>query len=134
MAAEVSCFALVSKTVLGRGLGKLMTDGSRVPPAEKSAPDSPSISPGVGALLRGANGFRKTQNESEAEAKLAQRQATPQKRLIQAALVGSDVLLLGLAARLAWKVSGPLDVGDLTLCLVALILGAALSCLAFWLE
>ena len=43
-------------------------------------------------------------------------------------------MLLGLAARLAWKAGGPLETGDLVLCLIALFVGAALTCLAFWLE
>jgi hypothetical protein len=115
-------------------LGKLMTEGTCVPPAEKSAANSPSTSPGVGALLRGANGFKKTQSELEQAGTLHRCQNIPQKRLIQAALVAGDLLLLGLAARLAWKAGGPLGTSDLMLCLVALVLGAALSFLAFWLE
>ena len=124
----------MSKTALGRGLGKLMTEGAQVSPEQRSASKPVNISPGVGALLRGANGFKKSQNESQTGETLPIRQALPQKRLIQAALIGGDLLLLGLAARLAWKAGGPLDMSDLMLCLIALILGAALSCLAFWLE
>jgi hypothetical protein len=124
----------VSKTALGRGLDKLMTEGTQVPPTENSASNPPKRSAGVGVLLRGANGFEEKQNAAEPAQTAPRRRPIPEKRLIQAALVGGDVLLLGLAARLAWKASGPMGTGDLLLCLIALFVGAALTCLAFWLE
>jgi hypothetical protein len=111
-----------------------MTEGARVPPAENSAANPPNLSPGVGVLVRGANGFPKAQQEAQPAETCPRRQRIPEKRLIQAALVGGDIFLLGLAARLAWKAAGPLETGDLILCLIALFLGATLSCLAFWLE
>lgn len=111
-----------------------MAEGTEIPPAEKSASNPAHISSGVSTLLRGTNGFKKVQNESESAQALPRRQTMPEKRLVQAFLVGGDLLLLGLAARLAWKTGGPLEIGDLMLCLIALILGAAFSCLALWLE
>jgi hypothetical protein len=84
--------------------------------------------------LRGANGFEEKQKATEPAQTAPRRRAIPEKRLIQAALVGGDVLLLGLAARLAWKAGGPMGAGDLVLCLIALFVGAALTCLAFWLD
>jgi len=123
----------VSKTVLGRGLGKLMKEVNQLPPSGESPLKSSNASPGVGALLRGGNEPQKSKTQSESETRSRGPKIT-QTRLLQAALVAGDALLLGLVARLVLLKGGPLETSDLVLCLLALILGAGLTCLALWLQ
>jgi hypothetical protein len=81
-------------------------------------------------LLRGGNGTPKSANSSENSQSLGQRNFR-WKKLIQISLILADLALLGLAARLALKANGQLGGTDLTFCIIALVLGAGLTCLAF---
>ncbi len=53
-------------------------------------------------------------------------------RAVQVSLIVADALLLALAARLVLKANGHLGFIEIALCVVALGLGAWLSCLALW--
>ena len=102
----------------------------RASPAS-SEPKSPAadLSPGMGVLLRGGNGTPKGAHQSE-NSQSSQRNSG-WKKLIQISLILADLVLLGLAGRLALKANGPLGSTDLAFCIIALVLGAGLTCLAF---
>ena|SRR6266404_3808985 len=124
---------LVSKPALGRGLGKLMKEGSAASPSSDPAVKPASLSLGMGALLRGGNGAPKPAGQPEANPPPAQSEQR-WKRVTQTSLVVADFLLVGLVARLAFKSGGPLGPTDLMLCIVALVIGAGLTSLALWLD
>jgi hypothetical protein len=88
----------------------------------------------VGVLLRGGNGAPKGEGETTASLDRPAPKKVGWKRIVQVSLFFADLLLLGLAARLALKARGSLGITDLTLCVLALVLGAALTCLALWLN
>ena len=118
------------------------------PPRAAGFASSPSVlSPGMATLLRGRNGGEPhavaTQPPllaSEPEANGANAipavsaEPVPRRRHLQMALALADLLLLVLAARLAWWSSGPLGLLGIALCVVAVATGAWLACLAIWLE
>jgi hypothetical protein len=99
------------------------------PPAEPV-----SITPGVAALLRGGNGTPQAALEADAEQPAQPAAAPPGKRLLQASLVLADLLLLVFVTRLILAAHGPMGIIQLGLCVLALMVGAWLSCLALWLE
>jgi hypothetical protein len=120
------------------------------PPAADFATPPAVLSPGMASLLRqrhdeGTNtlptqltlveaGPEATQTtEAEPIPGVSTEPATP-RRPLQVALVLGDVLLLLLAARLAWGAHGPLGIIGIVLCVAAVATGAWLACLAIWLE
>jgi ABC-type tungstate transport system substrate-binding protein len=56
------------------------------------------------------------------------------RRLVQASLFLADLFLAALIVGLLLKIRGPLGFLALALCVLALALGAWLTCLALWLE
>jgi hypothetical protein len=125
----------MAKTGLGRGLQHLMKD----PPASRVS-ETPSqkteVSPGMAALLRGGNGAAKEpQNGGKPEQAEESRAATRRnRRIIQASLFVADLLVIGLVARLAFVSHGRFGLIEITLSILALAIGAWLSCLALWLK
>jgi hypothetical protein len=117
----------VSKPALGRGLGKLMKEG-HVPPTSSGSTNQAPVSPGMGVLLRGGNG---KPTAAERDGRGVHEPRFRWKRLIQMSLLLADLVLLGLVGRLSLKSHGALGGTDLTFCVVALVLGAGLTCLAF---
>jgi hypothetical protein len=123
----------MAKTGLGRGLQHLMKErpASKVSeiPSQKA-----EVSPGMAALLRGGNGAAKEpQNGDKPEQECCA--ATRRKRLvIQASLFAADFLVIGLVARLAFVSHGRFGLVEITLSILALAIGAWLSCLALWLK
>lgn len=110
----------VSKLVLGRGLGDLLKGRKPVATPEErghpeTVPDSETPGPGLEKLLQG---------------NAAEDSAPRRVGLVQWSLVGADVVLLILSARMVFGRSTPLSVADIILCLLAVGLGAWLSCLA----
>src|SRR5260221_1981366 len=116
---------------------------TKPPPAAGEAGEKPGgLSPGLGAFLRGGGGIEKPETQSElpsagvGEPPRPSRQndggdgqaasetgAPPEagqiaggKRLFRGSLVVADLLLVGLAARLAIKAHGHLGVGEVALC------------------
>jgi hypothetical protein len=107
-------------------------------PLPAARPRQPAaLSPGMATLVRGGNGAPKAPPTvfpvSTADSSAAQG-FLPAKRLLQAALFLADILLAGLAVRLVFRAAGPLGTIDTALCVGAVGLGAALSCLAVWLD
>jgi hypothetical protein len=105
-----------------------MKDGRTAPPSSEPTNQGANLSPGVGALLRGGNGKGAP---TDGDSPGASRRNSFWKRSIQISLVLADLVLLGLAARLAIKSGSRLGSTDLIFCVIALVLGAGLTCLAF---
>ena len=122
------------KSGLGRGLEHLMKE--RLSPAAPGPDDSSQkakVTPGMAALLRGGNGEGKEPtNKAETAEDLAAR--ARKRMLIQASLFVADILVIGLVARLAFVSHGKFGVIEVALSILALALGAWLSCLALWLK
>jgi hypothetical protein len=125
----------MAKTGLGRGLQHLMKERPASPISETPA-QKREVSPGMAALLRGGNGAAKEpQNGDKLEQTQESRAATRRKRLlIQASLFAADVLVIGLVARLAFVSHGKFGLIEITLSILALAIGAWLSCLALCLK
>ena len=124
----------MAKTGLGRGLQHLMKEqpaGGR-----ESSPQKAQVSPGMAALLRGGNGAGgEPQNGDKSEQAEESRAATRRKRLlIQVSLFVADLVVIGLVVRLAFVSHGRFGVIEAALSILALAIGAWLSCLALWLK
>lgn len=116
----------MAKTGLGRGLQNLMKEPP-VSPRTESPSDKPAqVTPGMAALLRGGNG--------EAEEPAKAQAAARNRKMVQASLVVTDLLLIGLVARLAFISEGRFGFVEVCLCILALAIGAWLSCLALWMK
>ena len=101
----------------------------------ENSPEKAKVTPGMAALLRGGNGEGKEPeltNKAEAAEDYAQR--ARKRMLIQGSLFAADVLVIGLVARLAFVSHGRFGVVEVTLSILALAIGAWLSCLALWLK
>jgi hypothetical protein len=83
--------------------------------------------------LRGGNGGPKAVLEAAAEKLVEPIEAPPGKRLLQASMVLADLVLLAFVARLIFIANGPMGFIQNALCVLALMTGAWLSCLALWL-
>ena len=104
------------------------------PPAEPAAKPA-SLTPGMAALLRGGNGGPKPEDQpQEPLPPPAAPEAVLGKRWLRASLWLADMLLLGLAGRLVFQAGGTFGFLEIALCVVAVLLGAWLSCLALWLD
>jgi hypothetical protein len=141
---------IVPKPALGRGLEKLMK-AAKPPPAEDPASQPPTLSPGMAALLRRGNAPSKPPAHRHTEADSGEKSGASQtpdilpadagtpaasghKRVLRASLIVADVLLVGLAARMVFKSGGHFGFIETALCVVALLIGAWLACLALWLD
>ena len=103
--------------------------GGRECPTQKA-----EVTPGMAALLRGGNG-KEPQNGDKPQQAEESRAATGRKRLvIQGSLFVADVLVIGLVVRLAFVSHGRFGVIEVALSILALAIGAWLSCLALWLK
>jgi hypothetical protein len=125
----------MAKSALGRGLGHLMKEGATAPPENGS--EMPQVTAGMAALLRGGNGGAKGEEGSEdLDRKDAENAAarSRKRKLVQASLVIADVLLIVLVVRLAFVSHGHLGFFEIVLCILALSIGAWLSCLALWMK
>jgi hypothetical protein len=92
------------------------------------------VTPGMAALLRGGNGAAREPQNGEMPTEES-RAATRRKRfLIQASLLAADLVVVGLVARLAFVSHGRFGVIEVALSILALAIGAWLSCLALWLK
>ena len=74
-------------------------------------------------LLRGRNGEEKPEHHQQ-----------NRKRLVQFSLVVADLLLFGLATLLIVNAGGHLGFVEIAVSVLALALGAWLSCLAIWIK
>ena len=115
---------------------------SQATPADSAqqpdVPPSPApLTPGMATLLRGAKTHPKSETKDQTQpspnGQSPPAPASPARsRAVQISLIVADALLLALAARLVFKANGHLGFIEITLCVVALGLGAWLSCLALW--
>ena len=108
---------------------------STEPPAEERK-DGVRVTPGLATLLRGTAPKPaeevKTQVEPKPNGAPAQSERSVTKhRAVRISLVVADLLLLALAARLV-SAKGHIGFVEVALCVVALGLGAWLTCLAIW--
>lgn len=126
-------FTLVAKSGLGRGLSTLLKGPKEPPPREGSAPESAPLSPGMAALLRRSNGKDGTQDEEPLFAASQVPTSSLGKAILRISLFSADLVLLTLVARLAFMGSGYLGVLEIAICVLALVIGAWLACLALWL-
>jgi hypothetical protein len=122
---------LMAKTALGRGLDNLMSEAKAAPPASAGPNSAPRPSPGLASLVRGT--------VRPPEAALPPARPSPgrllaRKKLLQVSLVLADLLLLALTVRLVVTYHGSLGPVGILLCSAAVLAGAWLSCLAFWLD
>jgi len=110
-------------------------------PASEPAPnptvpaDLPRLTPGMATLFRGSGSPKsETKDQPPANGQPSAPSPSPawRSRAVQISLIVADALLLALAARLVLKDNGHLGFIEITLCVVALGLGAWLSCLAIW--
>jgi hypothetical protein len=120
----------MAKTGLGRGLDHLMKERPASVGPENS-PEKAKVTAGMAALLRGGNGEGKEPGSEDRE----DRAGRARKRmLIQGSLFVADVLVIGLVARLAFVSHGQFGLIEVVLSILALAIGAWLSCLALWLK
>jgi hypothetical protein len=89
-------------------------------------------SPGVATLLRGGNHSPNPRAEPAPPPELPCRMRP--RRLVRVTLVLTDLLLLTVAAYLAFARVAPFGTGQTLLCCLCVLGGAWLSCLALWLE
>lgn len=103
---------------------------SSSPSPDSATPAQPAnISPGMATLLR-----RNQATATETEATPASQKPAPINEklpLLKISLLVADLLLLGLAACLAWR-KGSFGLVEAGLCVLAVGLGAWLACLALW--
>ena len=100
-----------------------------------SAQGPKELSPGMASLFRGAPVPEKADqtNDSEpAPGPMAAPQSLLRKTWVRLSLFGADLLLLALAVHLVLRAHGRVGWLEIALCIVAVGMGAWLSCLALW--
>jgi hypothetical protein len=97
------------------------------PPADSAPSAKPAnISPGMAALLRGEKEPTAEDNHAAEPHK-----PSPGRAMLKVSLMLADFLLVLLAGCLALR-KGSFGFLEISLCVVALVLGAWLTCLAIW--
>jgi len=106
----------------------------RPPTGPQNSSKKAKVTPGMAALLRGGNGEGK-EPESTSKAVPEDVAGRARKRmLIQGSLFAADLVVAGLVARLAFVSHGRFGLVEVALSILALAIGAWLSCLALWLK
>ena len=123
----------MAKSGLGRGLGHLMKERPASAGAENSS-EKAKVTPGMAALLRGGNGEGKEQEAANKEVSEDVAGRAGKRMMIQGSLFAADLLVIGLVARLAFVSHGQFGFVEFALSILALAIGAWLSCLALWLK
>jgi hypothetical protein len=103
-----------------------------IAPAPAASP-APTLSPGIASLLRRPNGHAALPSQLTPAAPAAHGAAKPYRNLIRASLGVADVFLLGLALWLIFRPGSTHSFWEIALAGAAVLLGAWLSLLAFWL-
>jgi hypothetical protein len=108
--------------------------GAKGPPSEEEqAAEGGSLTPGMAALLRPGNGEPKAIHQGEEpQPPPVPLETLRRRRWLRTSLWLADVLLVALAARLVFQRGGAFGFMEALLCVVAVVLGAWLSCLALW--
>ena len=124
-------FGTVAKSALGRGLENLMKGGAS-PSTEVRIGKKAQFSAGMAVLVRGGNEAAKPEAQPEPRA------STPGlhrgKRLLKGSLILADLLLLGLVIYVVFRSHGTFGFMEISLCVIAVVMGSWLTCLALWLE
>lgn len=109
--------------------------GRRAPaiPMPEALPVRALLSPGMASLLRAPGGVVQPKTPASAAPSLKVAAFSRPSRLVPVSLFLADALLAGLAAWVAVQSPGRLGWAGGALCLLALLAGAWLSCLALWL-
>jgi hypothetical protein len=125
----------MAKSALGRGLQHLMKERPAAVGPEQAA-EKRSVTPGMAALLRGGNDrAEERQPADQPPVDLEILAASARKRkLIQATMIVADLILVLLVTRLAFISHGSFGFFEVVLCILALAIGAWLSCLALWMK
>ncbi|MBI2926359.1 MAG: hypothetical protein HYY24_11740 [Verrucomicrobia bacterium] len=125
----------VSKSALGRGLGNLLEDAkaagrSATAGVPTATENEPQVDPGLSVLLQGApsNGPAAAKATTATRPDAASR--TANHTLLRWSLVGADVVVCALVLLFAAAKPGRLSTAELLLCLLAMGVGAWLSCVA----
>jgi len=129
---------LVSKSALGRGLGKLLGGNVHGSPPAASAPKTPVMTPGVATLFQGSRAANPSQSTRDnppetIESKTSVTHSSIRKT-IKVSLVAGDLAILGLVAWLLLGSGKPLTTTEILICALAVVLGAWLTCLALYLD
>jgi hypothetical protein len=102
--------------------------------AAENSSEKAKVTPGMAALLRGGNGEDKGQEAISKEVSEDVTGRARKRMLIQGSLFVADILVIGLVARLAFVSHGQFGFVEVALSILALAIGAWLSCLALWLK
>lgn len=137
-----------------------MRSHTKPEPNNNSAPARGSISRGVARLLHGprqletADSHEPEPSDLEAPSPSSQtvalkglersgdvrvpalgaNEVVAWRRLVQGSLIGTDAFLAGIAAYLAFSNKHPFGFIEAMVCLLAILAGCWLTCLALWLE
>jgi hypothetical protein len=134
----------VSKPALGRGLGNLLKDSNAPTAAEEkpatpeapAAPQPPApptaLTPGMASLLRGKQAERQPDATPADPQPTASERPTGDRKVLKGSLVAADMLLLTLTGYLVFNSHKPFGAVEVSLCIIAVGLGAWLTCLALW--
>jgi uncharacterized membrane protein YedE/YeeE len=115
----------MSKPALGRGLGSLLS--SRPRPATETG--EPNVSSGVAAIINGAKPSPDAEAQSETDL-LPQQVERAARRMVFRGMLAAADLLLCLLAFLFVQRQPSVQFHELALCVAAVIIGGALSCVA----
>jgi hypothetical protein len=128
---------VMSKSVLGRGLGSLLNNPKKPLPAKDTRPALPLPAPagvdrGLATLLQGT----KAGAALGASDLIRPSRPTSSSRLkwFRGALIAGDILLLALAEWMVLNSAGPLTSLRILACAAAVTLGAGLALIACFLE
>lgn len=124
------------KSALGRGLGHLLVATRNAGKPELAAPPlsqppaAAKLDPGLQTLVQGGPTAQPVRANPENPFSGRRAPAGGIFRLLRFSLIGTDVVLYALVALFVWQRGRWLTGGELAGCVIALGLGAWLSCLA----
>ena len=101
------------------------------PHSTESRPEQPALSAGMAVLLRRTDEAPK--ESEQAPPSKTQESDRKVKRVLRLVLFLGDFLLLAMTAQMMYSSPGPLGAGQILVCLVALLVGAWMACMALWL-
>src|SRR6266566_2126477 len=107
-------------------------NGAASPSTEVRMRKKSQLSAGMAVLLRGGNEAAKPEAQPEPRA------STPGlhrgERLLKGSLILADLLLLGLVICLVFRSHETFGFVEISLCVIAMVMGSWLTCLALWLK
>jgi len=106
--------------------------GGASPSTEVRIGKKAQFSAGMAVLVRGGNEAAKPEALPEPRASTVGLHRG--KRLLKGSLILADLLLLGLVIYLVFRSHGTFGFVEVSLCVIAVVMGSWLTCLALWLE